>query len=249
MEEATEPKLHSRFSASGAERWFFCSSSVALSEGIPSKSSVYSIEGTKGHALVEGLLVDAKEGKKSFTKSALFRSSPFEMQRHAVETAKFILGLREEHPDSDFLVETKISLSFVHKDAFGTFDAGIAEHFGTLHVIDFKYGAGVPVSPVENLQMIFYGLGLAYRYQWNFARVKLWIIQPRIRGYDGPVFWELSMRDLMNYVPKFIEAVRRVEYQPTYKEGSWCFWCPAKSVCPLKQEAKVSKAKMVFLNS
>ena len=103
------------------------------------------------------------------------------------------------------------------------------------------------MSPIENLQMIFYGLGLAHKYQWNFKRVLLWIIQPRIKGYDGPVFWELPILKLKGYIPLFKESVHYVLNEPeTYVEGSWCHWCKAKSICPAKLDKKAQEAKRIF---
>ena len=130
---------------------------------------------------------------------------------------------------------------------FGTFDGAVVDLFGTLHVFDYKYGAGVPVSVRENLQMIFYGIGLAHRYHWNFKRVRLWIIQPRIKGYDGPTFWEVPTSILKCWVPTFRKAVERVIAEPdTFVEGDHCRWCKARSICPLKREAKLEAAKSVF---
>jgi hypothetical protein len=243
-----ETRKHSKFSASGAERWFECPGSVELSEGLPDKSSPYAEEGTRAHEVLEELLKAAialgatKIGHVSFAKSI-----PREMAMYCVHAANRILGVWANHPGSEILVETKIDLAFIHPEAFGTFDGAVIDHFGTLHVFDFKYGAGHAVSVRENLQMIFYGLGLAFRYHWNFKRVRLWIIQPRIKGYDGPIWWELPMPVLKEYVRHFLDAVRRVERMPDrYVEGSWCHWCKAKSKCPLKLQAKLNAAKTIF---
>ncbi len=66
-------------------------------------------------------------------------------------------------------------------------------------------------------------------------------------GYEGPVSWELTAKELKAYVDEFRRAVDRVEKEPyNYREGSWCNWCKAKSICPLKQDAKYDKAKKIF---
>lgn len=242
-------RKHSKFSASGAERWFNCPGSVALSEGIPDRDNKWSIEGTKAHEVLEKLMCLAlAAGDKEILPIQKDKSIPLEMHRHGINTANFILGLQNERPRSKILVETRIELTFIHPEMFGTFDGGIIEHFGTLDVLDYKYGKHT-VSPIENLQMIFYGIGLAAKYQWNFKRVRLWIIQPRALGYDGPSFWELNVLELKSYVPQFKNAVGRVLNNPNkYVEGSWCHWCKAKGVCPLKQQAKTFKAKSAFEN-
>lgn len=238
-----EQRAHSKFSASGAERWFKCPGSVQLSEGLPDKSSVWAEEGTRAHEVLEVLLI----GLQQFATPQCPRSVPLEMFQHGINAAKFIFGLHHDTVGSELLVETRIYLKFIHPEMFGTFDGAVVDHFGTLHVFDYKYGAGVAVGPKQNLQMIFYGIGLAHQYNWNFKRVRLWIIQPRIKGYDGPMFWELTIQELKNYVEDFQRAVDRVEAEPTtYAEGGHCHWCKAKKICPLKQQAKLEQAQMIF---
>lgn len=250
-----DTRKHAKLAASGSERWVNCTGSVALSEGLPDRSTPAADEGTRAHEVLDDLFQAALRHQwVNVPVIALnvyeFRTKvPREMLDHAKRTADFILGVHRKHPGSDLLVETKVKLDFIHPDMWGTFDSAVVDHFGTLHVFDYKYGKGHAVSPRENLQMIFYGLGLAYRYQWNFKRVRLWIIQPRIRGYDGPAFWEISTKELVRYADLFRDAVLRIEKKPTYKEGPWCFFCKAKGICPLKSEAKLDKARMVFTNA
>jgi hypothetical protein len=234
-----QERKHSKYSASGAERWFNCPGSVSLSEGLPDKESPWSREGTQAHEVLEQVLLKSLHGQAGVWQG--------EMGLMAMNAARFITGIWSKAPHSDLLVETRISLPFIHPEMFGTFDSAVVDYFGTLHVFDYKYGAGHSVSPTGNLQMIFYGIGLAAKYNWNFSRVRLWIIQPRIRGYDGPTFWELPIEKLKSYVRTFVDAVRRVENCPdTYNEGPWCHWCKAKTICPLKNEQKLEKAKAVF---
>lgn len=236
-------RKHSKFAASASERWLNCSGSVELCEGLPEKSSIWAEEGTRAHECLEDFLTQLIKGGNIYLESASF---PRDMKDHCRKAAIFIYTLYLSLPDAEILVETRIFLDFIHKEMFGTFDSGIIDLFGTLHVIDFKFGAGIPVSVKENLQMIFYAIGLAHRYKWNFKRVRMWIIQPRIKGYDGPTFWEITTEELMGYIEIFQAGVKRVENTPIFKEGSWCHWCKAKSICPLKQKGKLEKAEKVF---
>ena len=234
-------RKHSKFSASGAERWMNCSGSVALSEGLPDKSSPYAIEGTEAHGVLETIL------KARIEKKAYDGHENVEMLTYGEQVASFIYNLHQKLKGSDILVESRVILDFIHPEMFGTFDGAVVDHFGTLHVFDYKYGSGVPVSPKENLQMIFYGLGLAHLFNWNFKRVRLWIIQPRVKGFDGPLFWEIAVPEMKSYIIRFQDGVKRVEEEPdNYVEGKWCHWCKAKSICPLKREAKRIKNKDAF---
>lgn len=196
---------------------------------------------------IERLLRDPEIPKIAAQLKRNVHSMVRDIVTHAKDSAEFIYGLHRKTEGSEGMVETRVYLDFIHKEMFGTFDGAVVEHFGTLHVFDYKYGAGKMVSPKENLQMIFYAIGLAHRYHWNFKRVRVWIIQPRIKGYDGPLFWDVPILDLRTYVARFREAVERVEREPdTYVEGTYCHWCKAKPVCPLKREAKTDKAIGLF---
>jgi hypothetical protein len=243
-------RAHSKFSASGADRWFKCPGSVELSEGLPDQSSPWAEEGTRAHEVLEKILLAAIESKRcgiAAVPTNVDPKAPREMITHGLSAANFIGSLHVNTQGSDILVETRIRLDFIHPQMFGTFDGAVVDHFGTLHVFDYKYGAGHAVSPKGNLQMIFYGIGLAHQYGWNFKRVRLWIIQPRIKGYDGPMFWELTLPEIQTYVGEFRAAVDRVEKMPgQFFEGQHCHWCKAKSICPLKREEKINKAKSIF---
>lgn len=60
---------------------------------------------------------------------------------------------------------------------------------GVLHIIDFKYGKGVPVSAEGNPQLSLYALGAyeAYKILYPIERIELHIVQPRIS--DEPSEW------------------------------------------------------------
>lgn len=249
-------RAHSKFSASGAERWFNCPGSVQIQEGLPDKNSVYSIDGTKAHEVLEKtfevLLGELTPG--AFGKYLNGFNIKNEMKYYANRAANFILTLQKQLSGAELLVESRVYLDFIHPEMFGTLDSAIVEHFGTLHVLDYKYGQGKKVSPKENLQMIFYAIAVAAKYNWNFKNVRLWIIQPRVKGYDGPLFWDLGILELKAYVRKFKEAVDRVEHQPNkLVEGDWCYFCKANNTsdkgCPLKQKVKLEKARNAFSNA
>lgn len=245
-------RAHSKFSASGADRWFHCAGSVEASEGVKDKSTEWSLEGTRAHELLERIMNFALEVKTHhiYQKTAMAlaeKKTPPEMVSHGMNAANFILSLGKSLPGSNILVENRVYLHFIHPEMFGTYDGAVLDHWGTLHVFDYKYGKGHSVSPKENLQMIFYGIGLAHKYKWNFKKVRLWIIQPRIRGYNGPLFWDLHIDELLGYVEQFKWAVDRVIKNPDhFVEGEWCYWCKGKVNCPLKRDKKLKEAQLIF---
>lgn len=243
-------RAHSKYSASGAERWFMCPGSVALSEGLPDKDSIWSKEGTLAHEVLEAMMLELLGRPMTADQERVLAMASPAMFMHARHAARFILTMARGIRHAEVMVETRIYLDFIDPAMFGTFDGAIVDYFGTLHVFDYKYGAGHAVSVRENLQMIFYGLGLAHRFDWNFKAARLWIIQPRIKGYDGPTFWEMPIRRLKAYVPRFREARDRVVNEPDkFVEGSWCHFCKAKGICPLKRAAKLEKMQLLFADN
>lgn len=237
-------KAHAKFSASGSERWLNCPGSIALSENAPPQvDSIYAIEGTNAHECLE--VVMKNDASPAIVKM-LKKKYPDNMVRHALAFYDQIVDLMPF--DSKLLCETKVSLDFVREDMFGTVDSAIVELFGTLWVIDYKYGAGRMVNPEENTQMIYYALGIAHKYDFNFEKVRLAIAQPRIVHKDGFFrTWDMEVKELMNWEYKFKEGVKAAEdpFAPL-KRGRWCFFCPAQSICPAVEVEAFEDAQKDF---
>jgi hypothetical protein len=235
------------------ERIEKCPGSVKQSACLPDRDTPWSIEGTKAHKVLE-IITDHllfNMPHRDAVLKAVPDATP-EMFRHGLDAAKFIIGIYKKLRACDgneILVETKVILKWIHQELGGTFDGGVVEVFGTLHIFDYKFGVTL-VSPVENLQMVTYGCGLAHEYNWNFHTARLWIIQPRVKGYDGPTYWDVSMPDMRDrWAPRIRRAVERAIDEPDkLVEGSWCHWCKANraSTCPLKAGVKAEKARNVW---
>lgn len=244
-------RAHSKFSASGSERWLKCAASVGLEEASPpGVDSVWSIEGTRAHEVLEVLLklCTMKEFSEQSRVASPMTSallSPNVMLENASEAWVIIRddilpGLKKP----EILIEQRVYNSDIHPEMFGTVDVAVFELGGTLHVIDYKYGEGHIVDPKENTQMIQYALGLVAKYDWNFKKVIVHIIQPR-GGGNTHKLWEVSIADLKNkWRPLWLKGVARVEVGTSKPfPGSHCYWCRAggnnadkKITCPAKRE-------------
>lgn len=240
-----EEKAHAEYSASGSERWLNCPGSIKLSKKAPpQEESKYATEGTEAHKVLEEILLSSDVKRKS---RELLKKYPLEMVEHALFALDEIEKLTPH--GAERIAETKVDASsFTKPDQFGTVDVSIIEHFGWLRVIDYKYGAGVAVTPKENSQLIYYALGLAHKYDYNFSHVEIIIIQPRAQHKDGPVRkWAISIKELMSYIPKFKEGVKNCENpNPTFKVGTWCRWCPASTICPEFADKAFKSAQLAF---
>ena len=229
------------FSASILERLLACPGSAVLSEGAVRKSSSYAEWGTQCHAVAADIL----------------QSNPFvciddEMVAMALEYVEYVRGLQGD----SLWVEQRVSFAESlgipadEDDGFGTADAIVAK--GTeLIVIDLKTGRGVDVSPVENPQLMAYGLGaleLLDGLAGDYETVRLVIVQPPAGGVKE---WVITKTELLAWAAgpgrQGVAEVRLA--QASYPDaaqgadGGWgqqylhpgekqCKFCPAKATCP-----------------
>lgn len=239
-------KKHSKYSASASSRWMTCGGSIALSEKAPPQvESTFAKEGTDAHSCLEIFL---KTGPKKIREAEKFlmKTYPKEMIVHAFDAARWIW--KTAPYGAEILCETKCDLSHIEPGMFGTTDAAIVEEFGTLNVIDFKYGAGIPVSPEENSQMLFYALAIAHQYEYNFERVNLTIIQPRA-DIDGETIrvWETDTKRLAVFGNEIRLAVRESKKKNApLKSGDHCRFCPAQVICPELSTRAMTQAQLDF---
>lgn len=246
-----EKTAHAKYSASGSARWLHCAGSIALSEKAPPPvESKYAAEGTKAHEVLEFLIKNrAKRGKAAMMLRAKY---PESMIIHAEMALDYIDERLRECEGAELHSEIKCELPVSEPDQFGTTDAAIIEHFGKLIIIDYKYGAGIAVPAHENSQLIYYALGLAHKYDYNFASVELVIIQPRAQ-IDGHYIrsWLTTMDTLIEWREKFEQGIKNAKAPDAPLKAStrgedYCRFCPAKTICPELSHKALRQAQIDF---
>lgn len=236
---------HAKFSPSSFERWEKCPGSIRLSIGIPDKRSRAAEEGTRAHKCLELFL---KNGFSSRERTSVFllRAYDTEMVKHARQSAVSIWN-KGASPD---LVESekKVYLRHIDPNLWGTLDATIVEHFGTLEIIDYKYGKHLPVEAIENGQLLTYAVGEAHLHHYNFDKIKLTIIQPRAKHEAGPIrSWEAPIEYLFEFSERLKVAVKAAkDPKAETKAGDHCFFCPAKEICPSYSPDVTAKLRAGF---
>jgi hypothetical protein len=243
----TKVKAHAKFSASNAYRWLKCSGSVALCEKAPpEKESPAALEGTLTHECLESFLKNGVH--KQLSTSAFLRAKhPVERVIRAENAAHVVWGLRPGTPH-ELLAETKSSLAHIHPDMWGTADAVIVEHFGQLQVIDYKNGK-MPVEVKDNPQLIFYSLGIAHQYHYNFAEIALHVIQPNAAHVEGPNRkWVVDADKIREWELVFRKGVNEAEKKNAkLVAGGHCFFCPAKSICKAYTPDAIREERAKFI--
>lgn len=240
-----DKKAHAKYGASTAERWVNCPGSVALGAKVPKRpSGAAAKEGSLAHLCLEIFL--KLHTDPTNTRKRLKKFFPKEMVEHCF---KSFTHLVENTPEGAIRYsEQKVDAShFTMKDQFGTVDCAIVEEFGRLRVIDFKYGVQ-PVEAINNLQMIYYALGISEKFHHNFVDVEIKIIQPRAYHKEGSTRSHvISIEELLKWEKVFKLAVTEAEGKnASFKAGKWCHWCDAKAVCPEIAISKVREAGLDF---
>lgn len=246
-------KEHATYSASGASRWLGCPGSINLCEKAPeAPEGRYAAEGTKAHKCLEFLLKNRRNEKVAV--ATALKTYSAEMVTHAAEATKWILD-RAEETGGEVLSEQQVDSSpFTCEGQFGTLDAAIVDEFGTLTVVDYKYGAGIAVDPAGdddrgNPQLVYYALGLSHLYHHNFLTVELVVIQPRAFHESGNTTrsFAISMDALLEWEPIFRDGVKRTKAKdPPLATGSWCRFCSAATICPELKSKAMLDAQIVF---
>lgn len=245
---------HSHIGASGMHRWEKCPGSVRLIRALPPKpSSVYAEEGSDAHAFAALVLgAGTRPTEDDVGKTFKAEGREFIVDGDMVEA----VGLYVEtvyslfDPDKDERhTEKQFDLSSIHPGCFGTADCVVwkpAERL--LIVIDFKYGAGIPVNVRGNPQLRYYALGALLECGYPAQRVKIMIVQPRCSHPDGVVRdEELDAIDLLDFKGDLVEYARRTEDpNAPLSPGDWCRFCPAAALCPALSAQANAVAKAEF---
>ena len=244
---------HALLGPSSAARWIACPPSVRLCEQFEDAESEYAKEGSLAHEIAElkvRKLIDPGLTSRKFTaamkklkEKELYQE---EMQGYTDEYVEFIQEQMYSYETTPHIsVEQKVDFSQYVPGGFGTADCILISN-DTLHVIDFKYGKGVPVSVENNAQLLLYALGayLAYEMIFPIEHIKMSIVQPRLTGIDT---WECSLDYLLTFAKKAQEkAVMALNGKGDFECGEHCKFCKAKATCKARANANLELAKYEF---
>lgn len=244
------PEIHALLSASSAKRWLACPPSARLTENMPDAGSGYAAEGTLAHSLCELKLRRKFEGLRKSTYDKRLREiqaderySP-EMDGYTDQYIDYISAIVHRYDARPTIAaERRVDYSEIAPGGFGTSDC-IILCGKDIHIIDFKYGKGVPVSAEDNPQLKLYALGAAREYDmlYDIRNVTLHIVQPRTE--EGSSSWSLT-RDELEAWGEAIAPTAKLAYEGggEFSCGDHCRFCKAKAVCRARADHILSEAE------
>lgn len=251
-------RAHALLSASGASRWINCPPSAKLEELEGERQdTVFTREGTLAHEIAElfvrhDVLKDVSDAEftKRFGELQEDELYADDMIAHAAAYADYYKAAygealtRNEHALLE--VEQKLDLTEYVPESFGTAD-GVIISDGIMEVIDYKYGAGVRVSPDWNPQGMLYALGALRKYdlEYDISEVRVTIIQPRM---DHIETFSISVQDLRQWAENVAKPAAELAFkgEGEKKTGYWCKFCSVKAKCRLQMEENLAAARDDF---
>ncbi len=238
------PMKHAKCSASSSGRWLNCTAAPNFEEQFPKGTSIYAEEGRLAHSICEATaLYNADQITKRTYNSRLKKLQANEnynpeMMTTAKAYADFIwqqvMSFKEKPYQAQ---EVRVDFSEYVPEGFGTSDCVIIGD-GTLVIVDYKHGKGVPVSAENNSQMRLYALGALDQYGMLYVveKVRMCIVQPRITD-------EVSIEELtVDQLKAWGEQIKPIAQKAftgegaEFKEGPWCRFCAGKAVCRARAE-------------
>ena len=232
------PIKHALLGASSAARWIACTPSAQATANLPDKETKYASEGTQAHELCEKALrykLAKWEAGIPFDLLSDWaqQSMPTEMFNAVCRYTSFIHDLWVGFPcRPGVFIEQEVDVSRWVPQGFGTCDCLLIGG-GLLHIIDFKYGQGVPVNPEHNPQLMYYALGAYALFEGieEVSTVRLSIVQPRMQ--EEPQSWVVSLADLLTWAREVLQPAAEMAWKGKgeFCTGPHCRFCKAHPAC------------------
>lgn len=241
---------HALLSASSAHRWLECPPSVQLTASLPDTAGEAAAEGTLAHRIVEERLDSIIEKgvwpKKASAKLRMDERYRPVMEEHADTMVGYVMDLFDQYSDAVLMSEQRLDFSRWVPDGFGTGDALVIAD-GVIHVIDYKYGKGVPVYAEDNPQLRLYALGAyeAYDSLYDIHEIHTHIVQPRL---DSQTTEMLTAEELLRWADEYVapRAQLALTGEGEMNPGEWCRFCKVRATCRARAEQQLALAQYEF---
>jgi hypothetical protein len=253
---------HSRFGGSIATRIMRCPASVTLTERVPAhlrRSSSYADRGTACHAAMALLLDGNNEHSLESLVGKTINNYTITLDdvENALRPVYSYVDALLDTPGAEYYLEHRVIFPTI-ANACGTADL-LVRIGTTVHVIDFKFGAGVRVlavypdgaGDVINAQLLFYAAAARYSLRQFFADIEtiaLTILQPVSIEPDGEMMSSVAVAhaELDAFIVTFRAACEEaLSEAPRLARGEWCRFCAARPICPVHTGPLFDLARLV----
>jgi len=238
---------HSPFGGSVAARILRCPGSAGLVEKVPAylrRTSSYAERGTALHAAMVHLIDENEDLESLVSKTINDYTITHDDIENALRPAYAYVDALLDAPGAEFYFEQRVTFPTI-PGAFGTVDL-LVRSGRTIHVMDFKFGAGVRVlalipdgdEDVLNAQLAFYAAAARHSLPKFFAaatEIKLTILQPQSIEPDAAMVSAVTVThaELDTFIEVYRAAcVEALTPAPRLEKGPHCRFCPARPICP-----------------
>ena len=255
-----EEGWHSKLSPSSLHANMLCPGRFYATKNLPKqKDTIYSLEGTAAHSMLELLLLgklksidpslsDTYTDEKGTTIDS-------ENMQHVIDTYRYSINLFSQFPDAIMYAELKVEPGFFwdgESICSGTADIVVlVPSTNTLYVLDYKNGK-ILVSINENYQLSTYALGayLMFKNKYQIDTIITGILQPRAFHHAGPYrfdTWPVS--DLWTKWKPAIANIVKISMVPggnLHASEKACLWCGKYATCTEAARKGLADAANVF---
>lgn len=250
------PTGHALLSPSSSHRWLICTPSAMLESSEPNTYSPYAEEGTEAHALAEiklsymlGQINDTEYATKfdHFRLNSKFYN--YEFNDYVNDYCQEVMTIvKEDYKNHEVSVHLEQYVTFedIVPNGGGTSDVVIVgKNF--IHIIDLKFGKGVPVSAIGNTQLRLYALGAIKKYirECTCTEARMTIIQPRLHDISTDFVGINELNDwAINYVKPRAELA--IAGKGELVPGDHCKFCKLKGKCKALADKQLAIAQAEF---
>lgn len=250
------PTGHALLSPSSSHRWLICTPSAKLESSEPTTYSPYAEEGTEAHALAElklsymlGQINDTEYATKfdHFRLNSKFYN--YEFNDYVNDYCQEVMTIvKEDYKNHEVSVHLEQYVTFedIVPNGGGTSDVVIVgKNF--IHIIDLKFGKGVPVSAIGNTQLRLYALGAIKKYirECTCTEARMTIIQPRLHDISTDFVGINELNDwAINYVKPRAELA--IAGKGELVPGDHCKFCKLKGKCKALADKQLAIAQAEF---
>lgn len=250
--------IHAKYSPSMIGRVLHCPGSVRLCDTLPpSLESVYSKEGVLLHDYAK-VAVDTFFHEHTGSIGGTSWNGYRYAKNMTKEHEELILGVVDQlqqriiPADGGFCEVIQDIRVHTTDEVNGTLDLAVVTD-DAVHIVDFKFGAGVPVEAEGNEQLLCYLEGFLNGTYSSLPKMNLyakdwyiWIFQPRLERY---LCAHVDVREMDQFIKRMNRAIRLSKVpNPPFNAGEHCRtkFCPAGGCCKARLQYANEEAAAVF---